>query len=116
MWNTDQGSQFTSPQLTSVLEHAGVQISMDGRGRAYDNSFTERFWRSLKYENIYPSDDDSPRAARQGIATSMAFYTTERPHQGSRSHVPNDVVSVIACHEMRSHSLIVSQRDTRVNR
>jgi putative transposase len=52
IWNTDQGSQFTSPQLTTIMEGAGAQISMDGKGRAFDNIFTERFWRSLKYENV----------------------------------------------------------------
>jgi putative transposase len=81
IWNTDQGSQFTSPQLTGLLEQAGAQISMDGRGRAFDNIFTERFWRSLKYEEIYVHDYDNPREARQGIAEYMRFYNHERPHQ-----------------------------------
>lgn len=81
IWNTDQGSQFTSPQLTQLLEASGAQISMDGKGRAFDNIFTERFWRSLKYEDIYLSDYGSPREARQGIARYIQFYNTERPHQ-----------------------------------
>lgn len=81
IWNSDQGSHYTSPQLTSVLEAAGARISMDGKGRALDNIFTERFWRTLKYENIYLRDYDSPRAARIGIADYMRFYNTERPHQ-----------------------------------
>ncbi len=81
IWNTDQGSQFTSPQLTGLLEQAGAQISMDGRGRAFDNIFTERFWRSLKYEEIYVHDYGSPREARQGITEYMRFYNHERPHQ-----------------------------------
>jgi putative transposase len=81
IWNTDQGSQFTSPQLTGVLEAAGAQISMDGKGRAFDNIFTERFWRSLKYEEIYLAEYGSPREARQGIARYIQFYNTERPHQ-----------------------------------
>lgn len=81
IWNTDQGSQFTSPHLTSLLEQAGAQISMDGRGRAFDNIFTERFWRSLKYEEIYLHDYGSPREARQGIAEYIRLYNTERPHQ-----------------------------------
>jgi putative transposase len=81
IWNTDQGSQFTSPQLTSHLEAAGVAISMDGKGRAHDNIFTERLWRSLKYEEVYLADYDNPRQARLGIGSYFQFYNTERPHQ-----------------------------------
>jgi putative transposase len=81
IWNTDQGSHFTSPQLTTQLEAAGVQISMDGKGRAHDNIFTERLWRSLKYENIYLADYGSPREAHTGIGSYFQFYNTERPHQ-----------------------------------
>jgi putative transposase len=89
--NTDQGSQFTSPQLTTVSAEAGAQISMDGKGRAFDNIFTERFWRSLKYENIYLSDYGSPREARQGIAQYIEFYNTERPHQALADRCPVEV-------------------------
>jgi putative transposase len=81
IWNSDQGSQFTSPQLTGLLEQAGAQISMDGRGRAFDNIFTERFWRSLKYEEVYLHDYGSAREARQGIAEYIRLYNHERPHQ-----------------------------------
>jgi putative transposase len=88
IWNTDQGSQFTSPQLTAVLEGAGALISMDGKGRAYDNIFTERFWRSLKYENVYLADYGSPREARQGLAEYMRFYNSERPHQALANRRP----------------------------
>lgn len=81
IWNTDQGSQYTSPQLTGLLEQAGARISMDGRGRAFDNIFTERFWRSLKYEEVYLHDYGNPREARQGIAEYIRLYNYERPHQ-----------------------------------
>jgi putative transposase len=91
IWNTDQGSQFTSPQLTSHLEAAGVRISMDGKGRAYDNIFTERLWRSLKYEEIYLADYASPREARQGIGQYFQFYNTERPHQALQYRRPADL-------------------------
>jgi putative transposase len=91
IWNTDQGSQFTSPQLTGRLEAAGVRISMDGKGRAYDNIFTERLWRSLTYEEIYLADYGSPRAARQGIGQYFQFYNTERPHQARAYRRPVDV-------------------------
>ena len=88
IWNSDQGSHFTSPQYTDRLEVAGVQISMDGRARALDNIFTERFWRSLKYEEIYLQDYGSPREARQGITRYMGFYNHERPHQALSYRTP----------------------------
>jgi putative transposase len=88
IWNSDQGSQFTSPQLTTLLEAAGTQISMDGKGRAYDNIFTERFWRSLKYEEVYLAEYANPREARNGIARYIQFYNTERPHQALANQRP----------------------------
>ncbi len=91
IWNTDQGSQFTSPQLTSQLEAAGARISMDGKGRAYDNIFTERLWRSLKYEEVYLADYASPREARVGIDRYFQFYNTERPHQALDYRRPVDL-------------------------
>jgi putative transposase len=91
IWNTDQGSQFTSPQLTSQLEAAGARISMDGKGRAYDNIFTERLWRSLKYEEVYLADYASPREARVGIERYFQFYNTERPHQALDYRRPVDL-------------------------
>ena len=81
IWNTDQGSHFTSPQVTEPLAAAGVKISMDGKGRATDNIFTERLWRSVKYEEVYLADYGSPRDARQGLGRYFTFYNTERPHQ-----------------------------------
>jgi putative transposase len=91
IWNTDQGSQFTSPQLTSQLEAAGARISMDGKGRAYDNIFTERLWRSLKYEEVYLADYASPREARVGIERYFQLYNTERPHQALDYRRPVDL-------------------------
>jgi putative transposase len=88
IWNTDQGSQFTSPHLTRLVEGAGVQISMDGKGRAHDNIFTERLWRSLKYEEVYLADYGSPREARVGIGQYFQFYNTERPHQALQYRRP----------------------------
>ena len=90
IWNTDQGSHFTSPQVTQPLEALGVQISMDGKGRALDNIFTERLWRSLKYEEVYLADYDTPRDARHGIASYFTFYNTERPHQALDYRRPAD--------------------------
>jgi putative transposase len=88
IWNTDQGSQFTSPHLTTLVEGAGVQISMDGKRRAHDNIFTERLWRSLKYEEVYLADYGSPREARVGIGQYFQFYNTERPHQALQYRRP----------------------------
>ena len=81
IWNTDQGSHFTSPQVTQPLAAAGIRISMDGKGRALDNIFSERFWRSLKYEEVYLADYQNPREAQRGLARYITFYNTERPHQ-----------------------------------
>jgi putative transposase len=91
IWNTDQGSQFTSPQLISQIEAAGVRISMDGRGRALDNIFTERLWRSVKYEEVYLADYGSPREARVGLARYLTFYNTERPHQALNYRRPAEL-------------------------
>jgi putative transposase len=88
IWNTDQGSHFTSPLVTQPLQDAGIQISMDGKGRALDNVFTERFWRSLKYEEVYLADYATPRDARIGIARYITFYNTERPHQALQYDCP----------------------------
>ena len=91
IWNTDQGSHFTSPRVIEPLEAAGVRISMDGKGRALDNIFTERLWRSVKYEEVYLNDYHSPREAREGIARYFAFYNSERPHQALKDRRPAEL-------------------------
>jgi putative transposase len=88
IWNSDQGSQFTSPHITERLLSKGVQISMDGRGRAFDNIFIERFWRSLKYEEVYIHDYGNPREARQGITRYMGLYNHKRPHEALGYQTP----------------------------
>ena len=80
IFNTDQGSQFTSFAFTSVLRSHGVRISMDGRGRWLDNVFIERLWRSLKYENVYLHAYETGSEARAGIGTWVSFYNQTRPH------------------------------------
>ncbi len=80
IFNTDQGSQFTSQEFTEVLKRAGVRISMDGKGRWMDNIFIERLWRSLKYECVYLHDFEDGPQARQTIATWIRYYNEERPH------------------------------------
>jgi putative transposase len=81
IFNTDQGSQFTSAAFTGVLEQAGIQISMDGRGRWMDNVFIERLWRSLKHEDVYLKGYADGREARHGVAAWVEFYNRNRPHQ-----------------------------------
>ncbi len=80
IFNTDQGSQFTSLDFTAVLKTAGVRISMDGKGRWTDNIFIERLWRSLKYECVYLSEFSTGSEARAGIGWWMDFYNNRRPH------------------------------------
>ena len=79
--NSDQGSHFTSPQYLDRFLTRGVQISMDGRGRAMDNIFTERLWRSVKYEEVYLNDYETPRQARAGLTRYFQRYNYQRPHQ-----------------------------------
>ena len=91
IWNSDQGSHFTSGQYIERLLAAGVQVSMDGKGRALDNIFVERLWRTVKYEEVYLKDYTSPREARQGIGQYLAFYNQERPHQSLEYRTPAEV-------------------------
>lgn len=88
IFNTDQGSQFTSQKFTNVLKKHDIQISMDGRGRFMDNIFIERLWRSLKYEEVYLHAYESPLAAKQGIGAWFEFYNTLRPHMALSSVQP----------------------------
>lgn len=91
IFNSDQGAQFTSPDFTGVLQREGVAISMDGKGRATDNIFVERLWRSLKYEDIYLRDYATLSQAQTGIATWIRFYNERRPHQALDNHTPMEV-------------------------
>jgi putative transposase len=91
IWNSDQGSQFTSPQYIDRLETHDIQISMDGRGRALDNAFTERLWRSVKYEEVYLNDYRTPRDARTGLTNYFEFYNYHRPHQSLQYQTPAEV-------------------------
>lgn len=96
IWNSDQGSQFTSPQYTSLLEGAGVQISMDGRGRFVDNIFTERLWRTIKYEEVYLHEYSTPREARHSLSRYIEFYNHERPHQALDYQTPAAIYHPLA--------------------
>ena len=89
--NSDQGSHFTSPKYTNLLLEAEVQISMDGKGRALDNIFTERLWRSVKYEEVYLKDYASPKEARQGLSDYLDFYNYRRLHQALDYQTPASI-------------------------
>jgi len=91
IFNTDQGSQFTAKEFTTRVEAAGARVSMDGRGRALDNVFVERLWRSLKYEEVYLHDYTSVPEARSGLRRYFRFYNEDRPHQSLGYRTPADV-------------------------
>lgn len=91
IFNSDQGSQFTSSRHSKLLEDADVLISMDGKGRAIDNIFVERLWRSLKYEEVYLKDYETVQEAKDGIKTYFDYYNNERPHQSLDYKTPAEV-------------------------
>jgi putative transposase len=91
IFNSDQGSQFTSTAFTDVLKREGVTISMDGRGRAFDNIFVERLWRSVKHEDVYLKGYASMGELLVGLTDYFAFYNGERPHQSLSNKTPNEV-------------------------
>jgi len=91
IFNSDQGSQFTSEAFTGVLQREGVVISMDGRGRAFDNIFVERLWRSVKHEDVYLKGYASLSELTAGLAEYFLFYNGERPHQSLGNYTPDIV-------------------------
>jgi putative transposase len=91
IFNSDQGSQFSSEAFTGVLRREGIAISMDGRGRALDNIFVERLWRSVKYEDVYLKGYASMAELRLGLTEYFAFYNGERPHQSLGNRTPDAV-------------------------
>jgi putative transposase len=91
IFNSDQGSHFTSLEYIDRLKANNVDISMDSKGRAIDNIFTERFWRSIKYEEVYLNDYASPREARIGIARYVDLYNYHRPHQSLGDRFPAEL-------------------------
>ena len=90
IFNTDQGSQFTSKDWTERLKQACIEISMDGKGRWVDNVFIERLWRSLKHECVYLNAFDSVRDAQAGIGVWMSYYNQERPHSSLGDLTPTE--------------------------
>ena len=91
IFNSDQGSQFTSEVFTTRLLEQDIRISMDGRGRAFDNIFVERLWRSVKYEEVYLKDYQNVLEARHGLKGYFEFYNTERVHQSLAYQTPKAI-------------------------
>jgi len=89
--NSDQGSQYTGHGYTSILNENGIKISMDGRGRCMDNIFTERLWRTVKYEDIYMNEYDTPKELRKGLANFFDKYNNRRGHQSLNYLTPAEV-------------------------
>jgi putative transposase len=109
VFNTDQGSQFTAIAFTSALAQRGIQISMDGRGRALDNVWIERLWRSVKYEDVYIRDYADGKALFEGLTRYFHFYNFKRVHQGLDYKIPADLYPnahhLAACHSLPTSSL-----------
>ena len=93
IFNTDQGSQFTSNEFTSLFEGGMVRISMDGKARALDNIYIERFWKTLKYEDIYLYRYDTLKKLRKGLLKYFRFYNSIRPHQSLNGNSPDEIYS-----------------------
>lgn len=91
IFNTDQGVQFTSEEFVQAVLGKKILFSMDGRGRALDNIFVERLWRSVKYENVYLQDYQNVPEAREGLSKYFQFYNTQRPHQSLEYKTPREV-------------------------
>ena len=91
IFNTDQGSQFTANQFVSLLLAKNIQVSMDGKGRALDNIFVERLWRSVKYECVYLHEFETVKQAKKLIGSYFIFYNNERPHQALGYRTPREV-------------------------
>ena len=91
IFNTDQGSQFTSKDFLTILKEREIQISMDGRRRALDNVFIERLWRTLKYEEVYPKCYENGKEAFLGINNFLNWYNVERPHQALNYKTPKEI-------------------------
>lgn len=98
IFNSDQGSQFTSKEFRGRLEGQGIRISTDGRGRAFDNIIVERLWRTIKYEEVYIKRYETGLDACNGLRRYMHYYNEERPHTALDHHTPREVYAGRICH------------------
>jgi putative transposase len=113
--NTDQGSQFTDRKFIAVLKEHSIRISMDGKGRCMDNIFTERLWRSLKYEEVYLKSYQDMNDARNNIANYFRFYNERRPHQSLNYQTPEEVYHQDKTLKKESQKLqVFSRRSTSI--
>ena len=112
IFNTDQGTQFTSEDFTRILKGRGIAISMDGRGRCLDNIFVERLWRTVKYEEVYLSDYQSPGEAQLGLKKYFEFYNRERYHQSLSYQTPHEVYhgNVAGSFKIKSRAQVEKER------
>lgn len=110
IFNTDQGSQFTSRAFTSRLERRGIAISMDGRGRALDNVFIERLWRSVKYEEVYLQEHATLASLAAGLEAYFWFYCHERPHQALGNRTPAVVYGLAAQDDERLETITTTPK------
>jgi putative transposase len=106
--NSDQGSHFTSERFTQRFLKAGSRISMDGRGRCMDNIFTERLWRSIKYEEVYLTEYASPKEARIGLARYLSYYNKERLHQALGYNTPAQLYRQADEHSEKGYTLKIA--------
>lgn len=111
IFNSDQGSHFTAIEWIAILKEHDIKISMDGKGRCMDNIFTERFWRSIKYENVYIKDYRTYGEARTGIAEYMNFFNTIRPHESLNYKTPHEAHFFLPKPEKRGHRIAQEQRN-----
>lgn len=105
IFNSDQGSQFTSQDFRGLLEAQGIMISMDGRGRVYDNIFVERLWRSVKYEEVYLKEYATVKEASLNLGAYFRFYNQERLHQALKYQTPYQVYSKRGAHGKSSDTI-----------
>ena len=108
IWNSDQGSHFTSPKYLERLQREEIKISMDGCGRAMDNIFTERLWRTIKYEDVYLHEYTSPKEAYRQLADYIRFYNFQRPHQALDYLTPAQVHGACKPHALAVDSTLTN--------
>jgi putative transposase len=111
IFNSDQGVQFTAENFTEKLLEYGIKISMDGKGRALDNVYIERFWRSIKQEKIYITELESVKGAKQAIGEYIEFYNNRRPHQSLEYQTPDDIYNSRSIYVIKDKKPITKSKE-----